>query len=186
MKHLGLIEGRRACIVLIDPQERLMAAVHRPERVIKNSNLLAKAAEVYSVPVIATTQYKKGLGPIVDDIKLPETGVHHVDKTEFNCFYNQEFQRVISQLPASMDTLILAGVETHICVFQTAVASVERGFNTWVAIDATSSRNKKNIKLARSLMNTNGIYCAPTETIIYQIIKKAGTPQFKALLEYLK
>ncbi len=185
-KDLRLIHDKSACLVVIDPQERLMKAVQKPERVVKNINLLLKMAEIFEMPVIATTQYKKGLGPIVAEIKLPDSNVHSVDKTEFNCFYNQEFNSVISDLPAAIDTLILTGVEAHICVFQTAVASKERGFHTWVAVDATSSRSKKNRKLATSLMQNNSIYCAPTETILYQILKKAGTAQFKELLQYLK
>ncbi len=186
MEKLQLINAKRSCMVVIDPQERLMKAVEKPEKVVKNINLLMKTAEVFDIPVIATTQYKKGLGPIVSEIELSAKRLFQIDKTEFNCFFNKDFISILNNLPPAIDTLILSGVEAHICVFQTAVAAMERNFSTWVASDAVSSRSKKNKKQALTLMTQNTIFCAPTETIVYQVLKKAGTEQFKSLLSHLK
>ncbi len=186
MKNLQLLYPRRTCMIVIDPQERLMKAVEKPERVVRNTNLLMKTAEIFDIPVIASTQYKKGLGPIVSEIELPQKRLFFVDKTEFNCFYNQDFLNIVHKLPASVDTLILTGVEAHICVFQTAISSLHAGYNTWVATDAVSAREKRNAKQAIRLMQTSSIWCAPTETIVYQLLKKAGTDQFKAMLNHLK
>ncbi len=186
MKDLQLMYPRRTCIIVIDPQERLMKAVEKPERVVGNTNLLMRTAEIFDIPVIATTQYKKGLGPIVSEIELPQKGLYFADKTEFNCFYNKDFQNIVNKLPASVDTMVLTGVEAHICVFQTALSSLRAGYNTWVATDAVSSRKKRNAKQAISLMQASSIWCAPTETIVYQLLKKAGTDQFKAMLKHLK
>ena len=186
MKKIQIINPKRTCLVVIDPQERLMKAVEKPERVVKNTNLLIKTFETFGMPIIATTQYEKGLGPIVSDVVLPDENLFKVDKVEFNCFYNNEFKNILRGLPSAIDTLVLCGVEAHICVFQTAIAAVERDFYTWVATDAISSRYKKNKKQAVALMMANSIFCAPTETIVYQLLKRAGTPQFKAMLNYLK
>ncbi len=186
MEKPQLINAKRSCIVIIDPQERLMKAVYKPERVVKNTNLLMKTAELFDIPVIATTQYKKGLGPIVQEIGLPPKNLFQIDKTEFNCFFNKDFVSVLNRLPTVIDTLILSGVETHICIFQTALAAMGKNFHTWVASDAVSSISKKNSKQALTLMIQNAIFCAPTETIVYQILKMAGTEQFKSFLNYLK
>ncbi len=186
MKNIQFIAPARTCMVVIDPQERLMRAVWKPERVVKNINILLKAAELLGIPVIVTTQYRKGLGPVVSDITLTGTGISEVDKTEFNCFDNREFASVAGSLPSAVDTLILAGVEAHICVFQTAVAALNLGYQPWIASDAISSRSMKNVEQAIMLMQANSILCGPTETIVYQLLKKAGTKEFKALLPYLK
>ena len=186
MNNIELITPRRCCLVVIDPQERLMKAVQKPERVIKNINILLRAFEVFDLPIVATTQYEKGLGPIVPEVELPEKGLSKIDKTEFNCFFNRDFLKVMDGLSPAVDTLILAGVEAHICVFQTAISAMNFGFTTWVATDAVSSRSKKNARQAITLMQANSIFCCPTETVSYQLLKKAGTPQFKALLPHLK
>ncbi len=186
MKNIELIIPRRCCLVIIDPQERLMKAVEKPEKVVKNINILLRTFEVFDLPIVATTQYEKGLGPILPEVELPRKGLSKIDKTEFNCFFNTDFLRVMDGLSPAVDTLILAGVEAHICVFQTAVSAMNLSFTTWVATDAVSSRSKKNAKQAISLMQANSIFCCPTETVVYQVLKRAGTPQFKELLPHLK
>ncbi len=184
--NLELIDASRSCVMVIDPQERLMKAVKAPDMVARNTCIILHCAEVLRMPVIASTQYKKGLGPIVKDISRLLANSWSFDKMEFNCFFNPQFKAHIEGLSAAVDTLILTGVEAHICVFQTAVAALAEGFRVWVATDAVSSRREENRSEALSLMQANGIFCASTETIVYQILKRADTPEFKAMLNYLK
>ncbi|RUM87499.1 MAG: isochorismatase [Thermodesulfatator sp.] len=183
---LQSIEASRSCIMVIDPQVRLMKAVAMAETVVKNTCLLLNCARVLRVPVVASTQYKKGLGPIVDEISALLENAWTFDKMEFNCFSNQSFQKILGEIPGCVDTLILTGVEAHICVFQTAVAAMNNRFRVWVATDAISSRVQENQAAAISLMNVNGIFCASTETIVYQLLKRADTPEFKEMLKHLK
>ncbi len=183
---LNLIEASRACILVIDPQRRLMKAVVKPEQVIKNTSILLQCAKALNMPVIASTQYEKGLGPIVDDISHLLKGAFSFDKMEFNCFLNPLFGTILEQLSVAVDTLILSGVEAHICIFQTAVAAKDHGYKVWVASDAISSRLERNKLEALSLLQATGICCAGVETIVYQMLKRADTAQFKAMLKYLK
>ena len=183
---VDLIDASRSCVMVIDPQERLMQAVQGPETVVRNTGLLLHCAEILKVPVIASTQYKKGLGPIVDGISGLLGSASSFDKMEFNCFFNPAFRDILQKLPSVLDTLIMTGVEAHICVYQTAVAAANSGFRVWVASDAVSSRAEQNKEEALSLLQANGIFCACTETIVYQMLKRADTPEFKAMLKYLK
>lgn len=185
---MKILNAKTSSLLIIDPQEKLMKAVEKPEKVASSISLLIRCANLLNIPIIATTQYKKGLGPIVQELEelLKGTPYKTIDKWEFNCFYNRDFKDVINELPACIDSLVITGVEAHICVFQTAVAAKENRFDTWVVTDAVSSRAKKNKKVAIKLMNANGIYCATTEMIIYQWLKQANTNQFKSMLEYLK
>ena len=183
---LELLNASRSCVLVIDPQERLMKAVQAPDMVVRNTSILLNCADVMKMQVIASTQYKKGLGPIVEGISSLLENAWSFDKMEFNCFFNPEFKGYLERLPAAVDTLILTGVEAHICVFQTAVAAMNHGFRVWVAMDAVSSRREENKGAALSLMQASGIFCAGTETIVYQMLKRADTPQFKAMLTHLK
>ncbi len=184
--NLILTEASRSCIMVIDPQERLMKVVQQPETVVKNTAILLQCAQVLKIPVIASTQYKKGLGPIVEELSSLLTKAFCFDKMEFNCFLNPLFRAILAKLPASVDTLVLTGVEAHICVFQTAVAAMNHGFKVWVASDAVSSRVEQNKTEALSLLQSGGACCAGTETITYQLHKRADTSQFKSMLKYLK
>ncbi len=185
---MKILDANTSCLLIIDPQEKLMKAVEKPEKVVHYTSLLINCASLLNIPIIATTQYKKGLGPIVQELEslLENTSYKTLDKWEFNCFYNDDFKMLISKLPSCIDSFVITGVEAHICVFQTALGAKENGFNTWIVTDAISSREKKNKKAAIRLLNSNDIYCATTEMIIYQWLKRANTQQFKSMLKYLK
>ena len=183
MKILG---SQTSCLVVIDPQERLMKAVKGPEGVVDRMSILIRCASLCNIPIIATTQYRKGLGAIVPELDELLKNALSVDKLEFNAFFNDDFREIVSSLPAKVDSMIITGVEAHICIFQTAVSAIAHGFNTWVVTDAISSRNKKDMKAAIALMNASGIHCATSEMVVYQWLKRAGTEQFKAMIEHLK
>ncbi len=183
---LELLDAKTSCLLIIDPQERLMKAVEKPEKVVSNTILLAKCAKTLNIPIIATTQYKKGLGPILSEIETHLDTALSLDKVEFDCFSNQEFKNLIETLPVTIDKFVICGVEAHICVFQTAVSGMIKGFRPWVVTDAISSRKKSNKKAAIRLLNNFSIPCASTEMIIYQWLRRADTPEFKAMLPDLK
>lgn len=184
--NLELIDAAGSCILVIDPQERLMKAVHGPETVINNTRILLHCASALKVPVIASTQYRQGLGPIVEAIARLIEDSCTFDKIEFNCFLNPAFRGLLQKLPPAVNTLILTGVEAHICVYQTAVAALNNGYRVWVVSDSVSSRVEQNKFGALSLLQANGIFCAGTETIVYQMLKRADTAHFKAMLKFLK
>ncbi len=184
--RIDFLTPEQSCLLVIDPQERLMAAIHKADRVIDNTGTLIHCARVLGMPVLATTQYQKGLGPLVPRLAGMLSDTPCQDKTEFNAFANPGFRKLLAGLDKRVDTLILTGAEAHICVYQTAVGALNSGFRTWVAADAVSSREKRNHRLALDRMRSLSIAVGPTEMIVYELLKKASTKEFKAMLPHLK
>ena len=177
--------AEECALAVIDIQEKLLPAIWEKERLVRNSQLLIRLAEMMSIPVIATTQYAKRLGQIVPEIAslLPDT--NPMDKLEFGCFGNGEFCSAVSRL-AGRNTLLLCGMETHICVLQTALGALNQGLNVHVAADAVSSRAELNWKLGLERMRDAGAVISSTEMMMYELMGKSGTPVFKEMLKFIK
>jgi len=172
--------------MVVDQQERLMAAIYKAENVVRNTCLLVHCAKKLEIPILATTQYKKGLGPYVPELQELMADVPCIDKIEFNGFANPAVSKMINSLPKSVDTILLAGAEAHICIFQTAMGALDAGYQPWVVADAVSSREEINTKLAINRMQALGMTVGPAEMAIYELLHKAGSPSFKAMLPHLK
>jgi len=185
-KKIDLLTPQRCCLMIVDPQERLMAAIYEAENVVRNTCLLIHCAKTLEIPILATTQYKKGLGPYVPELEELTADVPCIDKIEFNGFANPAVSKMINSLPKSVDTILLAGAEAHICIFQTAMGALKAGFQPWVVADAVSSREERNVKLAINRMLALGMTVGPAEMAIYELLHKAGSPSFKAMLPHLK
>lgn len=179
------LNARQCALVVIDIQEKLLPPIYEKERLIRNSQLLIRLANILSLPVVATTQYARGLGQIVPEIAslLPE--VQPLDKLEFGCFGNGEFCSRVARL-SGRNTLLLCGMETHICVLQTALGALNQGLIIHVAADAVSSRTELNWKLGLDRMRDAGAVISSTEMMIYELLGKSGSPEFKEILKYLK
>jgi nicotinamidase-related amidase len=180
------LQADHCALVVVDIQERLLPPIHEKERLVRNAQLLLRLAQNYRLPTIATTQYAKGLGATVPEIAslLPETKV--LDKMTFGCFAHEPFAAAVRALPAGRNTLILCGMETHICVLQTALEALNRGYLVQVAADAVSSRTELNWRLGLDRMRDAGAVITSTETIIYELLHECGTPAFKEMLKHLK
>lgn len=180
------LRSEQCCLYVVDPQEKLMAHIHEAERVTQNTSLMIHLARILEFPVLANTQYKKGIGPIVSELAELLKGVPCPDKICFNGLGNVDVQNELKNLPNSVNTLLLCGVETHICVYQTAVGALQAGYNVWVVADAVSSRSPVNDHLGQERLRELGAVLAPAEMIIYELLQRAGTDKFKAMLPYLK
>lgn len=180
------LNATQCCLYVVDPQERLMAHIHEADRVIRNISLMIQLARTCDVPVVTNTQYKKGVGPIVPKLAELMENVACPDKVEFNGLDNPEVRGLFESLPAEKDTMILCGVETHICIYQSAIGALKQGYKVRVVADAVSSRNPVNDRLGQERLRELGVVVAPAEMIIYEILRKAGTPEFKAMLPHLK
>jgi nicotinamidase-related amidase len=182
----GTLLPQECCLLVIDPQERLMAHIHEAARVSRNISLMLRLADVLEMPVLACTQYKKGIGPFVPELAGLLADKPCIDKTEFNALANSRVRQMLRYLPASVHTLLLCGVESHICVWQTAVGARRAGYEVQVVADAISSRTPENHAYGQQRLREIGAVLAPAEMIIYEFLHQAGTPVFKAMLPYLK
>ena len=180
------LQADECALVVVDIQERLLPPIFEKERLIRNSQLLIRLANVLNVPVLPTTQYAKGLGPIVPEIAslLPQSAA--INKMEFGCFGSDQFCSAVKSLPGKRNTLLLCGMESHICVTQTALGALNQGYLVHVASDAISSRTEWNWKIGLRRMEAAGAVISSTEMMLYELMRASGTPVFKEMLQYLK
>jgi nicotinamidase-related amidase len=180
-----MLRPEDCALAVIDIQEKLLPPIFEKERLVRNAQLLVRLANILSLPVIVSTQYEKGLGKTIEEISslLPETQT--VDKLEFGCFGNGEYCSAVGKL-ANRTTLLLCGMESHICVMQTALGALNQGLNVHIAADAVSARTELNWKLGLNRMQAAGAVLSSTEMMIYELLGKSGTPAFKEMLKHLK
>jgi len=180
------LKADSCALIVVDIQERLVPAIYEKERVLRNAQLLLRLAQTFSLPVIATTQYARGLGATTPEVAalLPDANV--MDKMTFGCFGHEPFAAAVKELPTGRNTLIVCGIEAHICVQQTVLAALDRGYLVHLAADAVSSRTEQNWRFALERMKDAGAVIAPTETIIYELLHRCDTPAFKEMLKHLK
>jgi nicotinamidase-related amidase len=180
------LESDRCALVVIDIQEKLLPPIFQKEQLVRNSQLLIRLAGILKIPVLMTEQYRHGLGNTVAEIAslLPETQA--IDKLQFSCFGSEAFCSMAKRLPGNRNTLLLCGMESHICVTQTALAALREGYIVHVASDAVSSRTEWNWKIGLERMRAAGAVISSTEMMIYELLRASGTPAFKEMLGYLK
>ncbi len=180
------LQPKQCCLHVVDPQEKLMAHIHEADRVARNISLMINFAKVLQIPIIANTQYKKGIGPLLPEIDQFLEGVPCPDKITFNGLANTETQALLKNLPDTVDTLLFCGVESHICIYQSVIGALQKGYRVVVVTDAVSSRNPENNRIGQKRMSELGAVLMSAEMIVYEMLQKAGTPEFKAMLPFLK
>jgi nicotinamidase-related amidase len=180
------LEAQHCALVVVDIQEKLLPPIFEKERLLRNSQLLIRLAKILGIPVLMTTQYVKGLGPIVPEIASLAPEVRPLDKMEFGCFNNQAFCGAVKALPGDRNTVLLCGMESHICVTQTALGALNSGYLVHVASDAVSSRTEWNWNIGLERMRAAGALISSTEMMIYELLRSSGGPAFKEMLQYLK
>jgi nicotinamidase-related amidase len=180
------LEAEQCALIVVDVQEKLLPPIWQKEQLIKNAQLLIRLAGILKIPALVTTQYAKGLGNTVPEIAslLPESAP--IDKVMFSCFGSDVFCSLLKRLPGQRSTVLVCGMETHICVMQTALGALREGYVVHVASDAVSSRSEWNWRIGLDRMRAAGAVISSTEMILYELLRSSGAPAFKQLLPYLK
>jgi len=180
------LEAERCALLVIDVQDKLLPPIFHKAQLLKNCQLLIRLAGILKLPALMTTQYSKGLGNTVPEIAalLPESQA--IDKHMFSCFGSDEFCSVLKRMPGNRNTVLLCGMESHICVAQTALAALREGYIVHVASDAVSSRTEWNWKIGLERMRAAGAVISSTEMMIYELLRSSSAPAFKELLPHLK
>ncbi len=179
-----ILSAKNSVFLLIDFQEKILPAISNREQVLFESERLLRAASVLKIPVLATEQYPKGLGKTVQPLSSLFDHSLLVTKNAFSCFDAEGFEELLER--QNRRTVVLFGIESHICVFTTAMDLKRRGFEAVVAVEACGSRKVEHHKLAMRNLLAAGVAVLPVETVIYQLIYRSGTPEFKALLPLFK
>ncbi|MCD8090235.1 MAG: isochorismatase family protein [Clostridiales bacterium] len=169
--------------LVIDFQERLVPAIHNYEEIIKNTKILLKGLKLLDIPLTQTGQYIRGLGGTVSEIK-EITGERDMNKITFSCMGNEEICKRISDI--NRKNIIICGIESHICVYQTVKDLKDKGYNPVVAADCIGSRKPADYAAALSCFQAMGVYVGTTEMIIYEQFGRAGSPEFKEFSKLIK
>jgi nicotinamidase-related amidase len=172
-------------LLIVDVQERLFAVMEaeRREAVLRNIKILGTAAERLQVPVLVTEQYPKGLGPTVPGLR-DLVSVHPIEKTAFSCCGAGGFTDRLRATGA--DHVIMAGLETHVCVLLTALDLLPAGFGVSVVADAVCSRRREHHDQGLAQARQAGAVVTSTETVVFQLLKTADTDAFRDLSKLLR
>lgn len=172
-------------LIVIDVQDRLGPAMDQKvyERIRNNIVKLIKGFKILDTPVLVTQQYTKGLGSTVKEI-TDEVGTEHFEKITFSCCGEESFVEELKK--RGIKTTILTGMETHVCVLQTAIDLINHGFNVQVVADSVCSRAKFNWEIGLRYMEKAGAAITVSETVLFQLLNAAGTPEFKEISKLIK
>ena len=178
------LTNKDSVLVVVDIQERLAAVMSERQKVIGNSLHLIGAAKVFHFPVLLTEQYPKGLGPTVPEIREALPLYKPIEKLMFGCCGEPMFMEAIASTRKSR--VILCGMDTHVCVLQTCLGLIKEGYIVHVVQDAICSRSKENYRIGVEFMRDAGAVITGTETVLFQLLEKAGTEEFKAISKRIK
>lgn len=174
-----LLDKDKSCLIVIDVQEKLAPAVVHSKHLLERCEWLMRLATELDVPVLVCEQYPKGLGYTTEPLRslLP----HHeiFEKVSFSAYKDGAFKNALEQL--NKKQYIIVGIETHICVLQTALDLISTGAQVYVVLDAVSARHLNDHQAGIDRMKYAGVHVITSEMIFYEWIKSAGTPVFKAL-----
>ena len=180
-----MLEIENSIVVLIDIQDRLVGMLNKQEPVVKASSILLSAANIMNIPIVLTEQYPQGLGKTVPALTVDMTEDNVViEKTSFSAVQTPEFIEKIRSL--GKKNIIIGGIETHICVYQTVADLIKEGFNVVVAKDACASRSTDCFKTGLVLMKDLGAQISNVETILFELLRTSKNPYFKPVQALIK
>jgi nicotinamidase-related amidase len=177
-----LVDARKSTLFLVDVQERLLPAMTGGAEAEVRCAILLKAAKALDVPVTVSEQYPKGLGHTVPALREEIGNAPVFEKLTFSCWRDKPIkEHMIAHHEAGRPLVILAGIEAHVCVMQTAADLAAAGFGVFAVADAMASRAPSSHALALDRMRDNGVAVVNTEMVVFELLGRAGTAEFKAL-----
>lgn len=180
-----MLDIENTLFVLIDIQERLVTMLNKQEPVVKATSTLVNAASIMNIPTILTEQYPQGLGKTVFDVtSVMDDSTPVIEKTSFSAMQTPEFAEKLKSY--GKKNIVIGGIETHICVYQTAVDLIKEGFNVVVAKDACASRSSDCFKTGIQLMKDAGATISNVEVVLFELLKTSKNPYFKAVQALIK
>jgi nicotinamidase-related amidase len=179
-----LLAQDKSALLLIDVQERLFPHIHNHQDMLVRIDLLLSAAKLLNVPVLATEQYPRGLGKTIEEIRRTMPDLQPLEKVDFSCMPAPGFEDRLVSLQRRQ--IIVTGIETHICVTQTALDLIAHGEEVFIVADATGSRRPLDAETALRRLDRCGATIITAESVVFEWLRRAGTEAFKALQPKLK
>lgn len=180
---MRLEKEHTACLV-IDIQERLFPVMSGKEEFLKNCTILIRGLQLLEIPTLVTQQYTKGLGETIPEIRACFADFQFTEKREFSCCDEPSVMQHL--FAAGIGNVILCGIESHVCVLQTAIDLKAAGLRPVVIADAVTSRNPVNADLARERFRHEGIMMTSVESLLFELLRSSAAPQFKRISGLVK
>jgi isochorismate hydrolase len=186
MNPVSQFDRNQAALVIVDVQDALMRRMDQEvgKKVVRNIQTLLAFAKEMAIPVLPTEQYPKGLGKTVSEIRTQLEGVVPVEKLSFSCCGAETFNEKLDR--SGRKQMILTGIETHVCVLQTADELLQKGYCVHAVADAICSRRKLDWEIGLRWMEKRGAMISTTEIIAFRLLKEAGTEEFRRLSKFLR
>eukprot|EP01134_Creolimax_fragrantissima_P001057 CFRG1057T1 len=182
MVHVCRLSQENVFFLLCDIQEKLMPAINKGQTVVRVASRMISASKILGIPLVATEQYPKGLGYTVPELK--EMDIQCIEKTKFSMCI-PEVENIISK-QADRKNLVLFGAETHVCVYQSCMDFLEKGFNVHVLADAVSSRSPSDREIALHRMRQAGAYIVSSEAVLFELCREKEHPNFKDISKLVR
>jgi len=178
-----LLSRESSALLVVDVQEKLLPAIESADRVVAKSKQLIEAATILGVPFLVSEQYPKGLGHTVGDLDVSKANIVE-EKSMFSC---RECEQIMSFLRSNaIQTVLLCGIEAHVCVAQTAFDLMASGFNVQIAVDAVGSRNSTDRETAIARLNLHGVASTTAEAAIFEWCETSSAAEFKQISQLVK
>ena len=179
-----MFTAENSALVIIDIQEKLFRVMYEKEALSSNIQKLIKGIQIMDIPIIVTEQNPDGLGLTIPEISNILPGLQPIPKFSFSCCGEESFQRKLEELHRKQ--VLITGIETHICVYQTAIDLLSSGYEVQIVADCVSSRTQENRDLALNRMSMEGALLTSTEMVLFELLKTAKEERFKAISAIVK
>ena len=179
-----MLDEKNCCLVVVDVQGKLAQLMHDKDGLFKNIRILIQSAKILNIPILWCQQVPSALGPTVPEIAELLIGSQPINKSSFSCAGCEEFNDKLDQLGRKQ--VMLSGIETHVCVYQTAIDLLAKGYEVYVIADAVSSRMLDNKQIGLNRMAAVGVRISSTEMALFELLKSAEHPCFKQIAKLVK
>ncbi len=177
--------NREDCILmLVDIQQTLFEPCVRKEEMLKNWNALVDICNIFNIPVICTSNNADKLGDFMPELSSRINNPTILNKLEFSCFQNETIRKTIESI--GRKTIILAGMESHVCIFHTGAHALRLGYRVDLVTDGVTSRSEGNRNIGIKRLEQAGAIMSSTEMVIFELLNRAGTEEFRKALPLLK
>ncbi len=184
IRHPSILRRDQTMLLVVDVQEKLHAVMAHRERVTANLRRLIQGFQILELPILVTEQYPKGLGPTVPELKELFEDWSPYEKITFSCCLVPKLCETIQESGATQ--IVLTGIETHVCILQTGLDLIQRGYQVHVPADAVSSRRELDWQMALERLRKAGAVITVTETALFELLVRAGTAEFKQISALVK
>jgi nicotinamidase-related amidase len=178
------LKRNETAAIVIDVQEKLFPLIHEHDQLAKNMSILIQGLKILGIPLLVTQQYTKGLGETISTIKEAIGDYRHIEKMSFSCCGDEGFMSELKKL--NKKNVILMGIESHVCVLQTALDLIAENFQPVLIEDCVSSRKPNDKRIAVKRIKQAGAIVSTYESILFELTEVSGTDLFKSIVKLVK